>query len=51
MDLEQKRMRYRLSLEAGENVKILINDNEVFNETVGQSFLANVDLTYDETKL
>ena len=50
MDINNKRQSYSISLVAGENIKILINDNEVFDETVGTNYISIVQLDYNESK-
>jgi hypothetical protein len=46
--LESKALKYRISLVAGETIKILVNDVEVFNEDVQTGFKGNVSLIYNE---
>ena len=50
MEVENKEFQYNISLEAGENIKILINDNEVIDETVPANYKANVTYMYQESK-
>ena len=51
MNVESKILKYRINLLAQENIKILVNEIEVFNETVPQDFIGNVGLNYSEEKL
>ena len=48
MELKSKDIGYNIELAATENIKILINDNEVFNETVANNFTAKIKLKYFE---
>ena len=50
MNLESKTLKYRISLITGENIKITVNDIEVFNESVSEGFTGHVSLNYDESK-
>ncbi len=50
MDINNKQQKYNITLSPGENIKILIDDNEVFNETVGTDYISNVQLNYNESK-
>lgn len=51
MNVESKILKYRISLAAEENIKIIVNEIEVFNETVPTGFVGSVGLNYSEEKL
>ncbi len=48
--INNKQQKYSITLASGENVKILLDDVEVFNETVGQDYIAIIQLNYNESK-
>lgn len=50
VDINNKRQSYSITLAADDNIKILINDNEVFNETVGTGYISIAQLDYNESK-
>jgi len=49
-DIRAKRIGYDVDLVEGDNVKILINDNERFNYTIGVGYLGRLGLNFQETK-
>lgn len=48
MDIQNKELGYRIHLEDGENIKVLINDNEVLNLTVSSNKEAKVNFKFQE---
>ena len=50
VSINNKQQKYSITMDPTENIKILINDNEVFNETVGNNYIAIIQLNYNETK-
>ena len=51
MEVENKEIQYNISLEAGEDIKILINDNQAFSETVPEGYKCNITFMYQESKI
>lgn len=51
MEVDNKEIQYNISLEAGEDIKILINNNEAFFETVPAGYKCNITFMYQETKI
>ena len=49
VEVQNKEIGYRINMIAGENIKILINDNEAFNETVGESKEGKVNFKFQES--
>lgn len=48
MKITQRTEQYNLELIAEENIKILINDIEVFNETIGTDKKAIIQFRFQE---
>jgi hypothetical protein len=51
MEIQNKELGYRIFMEAGENIKILINDNEALNMTVSTGKEAKVNFKFQEALL
>ena len=50
MNINNKKQNYSITLIADEDIRILINDIEVFNETVATGYIAIIQLDYNESK-
>ena len=51
MQVDNKEIQYNITLDATENIKILINENQAFNETVPVGYKCNITFMYQESKL
>ena len=51
MEIQNKELGYRINLDAAENIKVLINDNEALNITVSAGKEAKVSFKFQEAIL
>ncbi len=49
IQIQNKELGYRVLLADGENIKILINNNEAFNETVSSGKQAKITFKFQES--